>query len=200
MRDFTLYPIIATTTIGAPLPRCFFLSTRVELVKETLGMNLVADPAPDYIAAGHVVAHSRVHWKGWKFGLPTHHHTLITGYSEPHTAQGMELHADCEGQLVAWFQDSQAKGRFGFFRHDHYFREIVGTEGPPMTILYDEVRFSLPFGPLGEIASSLLLAPHIERLCTQRFGRLKALAESPSEAWQDWIEPSLVGNSSSCVT
>ena len=84
MRDFRTNPIRESITIHAPIARCFALSTRVELVKETLGMDLVADPAPHYIASGHIVAQSRVHWRGWKFGLPTHHHTLITGYTAPH--------------------------------------------------------------------------------------------------------------------
>jgi hypothetical protein len=192
MRDYIANPIQATTTIAAPLARCFFLSTRVELVKETLGMKLVDDPAPNYVRGGHIVAHSRVHWRGWKFGLLTHHHTLITGYSEPHAAKGTEMHADQNGQPVAWFQDSQAKGRFAFFRHDHYFREVLSATGAPMTILYDEVRFTLPFGILGALASSLLLAPHVERLCAQRFGRLKGLAES--DGWREWVEPGLVGS------
>lgn len=190
MRDYIANPITATTTIAAPLQRCFYLSTRVELVKETLGMKLVNDPAPNYIREGHIVAHSRVHWRGWKFGLLTHHHTLITGYSEPHRAVGTELYADKPGQAVAWFQDSQAKGRFALFRHDHYFREAISETGAPMTILYDEVRFTLPFGILGRVASSLLLAPHVERLCAQRFARLKGLAES--DGWREWVEPELL--------
>ena len=123
MRDFNRDPIRESITIHAPIARCFALSTRVELVKETLGMTLVADPAPGYIASGHIVAHSRVHWQGWKFGLPTHHHTLITSYADPHPAHLPELHSEYEHQPVAWFQDSQAQGRFATFHHDHYFRE-----------------------------------------------------------------------------
>jgi hypothetical protein len=193
MRDYIAHPITATTTIAAPLPRCFFLSTRVELVKETLGMKLVNDPAPNYVHGGHIVAHSRVHWRGWKFGLLTHHHTLITGYSEPHRALGTEMHADHDSQQVAWFEDSQAKGRFAFFQHDHYFRDATSPAGVPTTVLYDEVRFTLPFGVLGAIAASLLLAPHVERLCAQRFARLKGLAES--NGWREWIQPDLLVSS-----
>ena len=178
MRDFTRDPIRESTTIHAPIGRCFALSTRVELVKETLGMNLVADPAPHYIASGNIVANSRVHWHGWKFGLPTHHHTLITGYAEPHPDQ--------YGQLKAWFQDSQAKGRFAFFQHDHYFRESPNpATHQPITTLEDEVRFTLPFGPLGSLAASFILAPHIHRLCRRRFARIKTLAET--EGWREWV-------------
>ena len=186
MRDFLAEPITATVTIAAPIERCFFLSTRVELVKETLGMTLVADAKPGYVASGHIVAESRVHWRGWKFGLPTHHHTVITGYAEPHAAKLPELYAEVEGQPVAWFQDSQAKGRFAFFRHDHYFRETISPSTQERgTQLYDEVRFTLPFGALGAMAASVLLAPHIRALCHKRFARLKGLAES--EGWREWL-------------
>jgi ligand-binding SRPBCC domain-containing protein len=172
MRNFIREPITESIVIHAPIARCFTLSTRIELVKETLGMNLVADPAPDYVSSGHIVAHSRVHWRGWKFGLPTHHHTLITGYAEPHL--------DPSGELTAWFQDSQASGRFAFFQHDHFFRE-----SNDITTLSDEIRFTLPFGPLGRLAASLILAPHILRLARQRFTRIQSLAEG--EGWRAWV-------------
>jgi hypothetical protein len=186
MRDFNRDPIRESITIHAPIARCFALSTRVELVKETLSMNLVADPAPGYIASGHITANSRVHWHGWKFGLPTHHHTLITGFAAPHPAHLPELHSGYEHQPVAWFQDSQAKGRFATFHHDHYFRETPDpATGLPLTTLADEIHFSLPFGPLGSFAATLLLAPHITRLARQRFARIKSLAEG--EGWRDWV-------------
>jgi len=177
MRDFTREPILADATVHAPLARVFALSTRVELVKETLGMTLM--PTPGTVHAGHIEANSRVHWRGWKFGLPTEHHTLITGFADPHT--------DPTGQLTAWFQDSQEQGRFRTFRHDHHVREAPDPADPTRTItlLHDEVRFSLPFGPLGAVAANLLLAPHITRLCAQRFARITQLAEG--EGWREWL-------------
>jgi ligand-binding SRPBCC domain-containing protein len=185
MRDFTSEPVVANATIHAPIERVFALSTRVELVKETLGMNLVASPGT--VAAGHIQANSRVHWRGWKFGLPTEHHTLITGFSEPHLAEVSEGDTALHGTLVAWFQDSQEKGRFAEFRHDHYFRAAIDrATAQRITLLHDEVRFSLPFGPLGALASTILLAPHIQALCAQRFARIAELAEG--EGWRDWLE------------
>jgi hypothetical protein len=67
--------------VNAPIERVFALSTRVELVQKTLGMNLIDSG----VTSGHVSAGSRVHWRGWKFGLPTEHHTLLTGFVPPHT-------------------------------------------------------------------------------------------------------------------
>lgn len=179
----TPYTVRESATVHAPLERVFYLSTRVELVRETLGMNLVADTAPGYISSGHIAADSRVHWHGWKFGLPTHHHTLITGYAAPH--------AESDGTLSAWFQDSQAKGRFASFRHDHGFRQSLDADAQqPITTLSDEVNFSLPFGVFGRFSAGFLLAPHIRKLCRQRFARIKALAES--DGWREFVDPSLV--------
>lgn len=178
MRDFNREPIIADAVVHAPIERVFALSTRVELVKETLGMTLM--PTPGTVHAGHIAGNSRVHWRGWKFGLPTEHHTLITGFAEPH--------GEADGAVKAWFQDSQEKGRFATFRHDHYFAEAADPAAPgrKMTLLHDEVRFSLPFGVLGAMAASLLLAPHVQALCGRRFARIAGLAEG--EGWREWLE------------
>ena len=150
-------------TIHAPMERCFALSTRVELVRETLGMSLVGG-----VTSGFIEADSRVIWRGWKFGLPTEHHTLITRFEPPQDGRAM-------------FQDTQERGRFAFFQHDHFFAEENGA-----TVLHDEVRFALPFGALGRVAAKWLLAPHIRKLAAQRFARIKELAEG--EGWRAWVE------------
>ena len=172
MRDFTTDPIVERITIQAPIDRCFALSTSVELVQRTLGMKLVGGTT-----VGHITANSRVVWRGWKFGLPTEHHTLITGFAAPHpVGQGPEH------RLEAFFQDTQERGRFAFFQHDHFFRgSDTGTQ------LEDHVRFALPFGPLGRLAATFFLAPHIRRLAQQRFRMIKDLAEG--EGWRKWLEP-----------
>ncbi len=175
-------PMLVTesATIHAPITRVFNLSTRVELVKETLGMNLIDSGVENGVASGHIKGGSRVVWRGWKFGLPTSHHTLITGFAEPARQP--------TGEVTAWFQDSQERGRFAFFQHDHHFRQVYNPNDPaatPTTELYDEVRFTLPFGFLGAIAAKLLLKPHVEALCKQRFARIKSLAEG--EGWREWV-------------
>jgi ligand-binding SRPBCC domain-containing protein len=155
--------ILERVTIRAPLERCFALSTRVELVQRTLGMKLIGG-----VTTGHITANSRVIWRGWKFGLPTEHHTLITAFEAPHDG-------------VAYFEDSQEQGRFASFRHEHLFRQR-GEE----TELEDRVHFALPFGPFGRLAAKLLLAPHIRKLARQRFAMIKELAEG--DGWREWLE------------
>jgi ligand-binding SRPBCC domain-containing protein len=178
MAIFTVHESI---TIHAPIERIFALSTRVELVQEILGMTMVSTGAPGNITSGSIVAGSRVTWHGWKFGLPTTHHTLITALVEPHV--------EPTGRVSAFFQDSQERGRFSFFQHDHHFDESPESAiGDPIIVLHDEVKFSLPFGPLGSLASKYLLAPYITALAQQRFARIKALAESDKpDGWRAWV-------------
>lgn len=178
-------PIRDTVLIRAPLDRCWKLSTRVELVRETLGMNLVGGTT-----AGFIQRDSRVVWKGWKFGLPTEHHTLITGYSAPHPAAAEPtlapgLHAETPGQPVAWFQDQQEQGRFAAFRHDHWLRERIAADGTAETLLEDEVRFALPFGILGRLAARLMMTPYIVARVKRRFASIKELAEG--DGWREWV-------------
>lgn len=175
----------ASAEVRAPLDRVWALSTRVELVKDTLGMRFAGGVTSGFVRAG-----SRVVWKGWKFGLPTQHHTLITGFAAPHPATVTpplppELHAEAPGQPVAWFQDSQERGRFAFFRHDHWLRERSAPDGSPVTMLEDEVQFRLPLGVLGQVAAGVLMKPYIARLVKRRFASLRKLAEG--EGWRKWV-------------
>ncbi len=172
-----------SAVIHAPIERLFALSTRIDLVRETLGMTPVNTGVAGGLTSGNVIANSRVVWRGWKFGLPTRHHTLITGFIPPHEHLTRFGHRDITAE--AYFQDTQERGRFAFFQHDHHFYEFTDSYGSPMTELSDEVRFTLPFGPLGQLAARFLLQPYIHRLCRERFARLKALAEG--EGWRFFV-------------
>ena len=174
-------PIRETVTIHAPLERCWALSTRVELVQKTLAMNPVGG-----VTRGFIEADAQVVWSGWKFGLPTRHHSRITRFEPPHTHF---IHYDShEITKEAFFQDSQEKGRFAEFHHNHFFREE--TNAGPLSILNDEVYFRLPFGFLGELAAVRIMAPYIRHLTQRRFAMLKQLAEG--EGWRAWMHPGYV--------
>lgn len=174
-------PIRETVTVHAPLERCWALSTRVELVQKTLGMNPVGGTTHGFIEAG-----ARVVWSGWKFGLPTRHHTRITRFEPPHTH--FVRYDSQEITKEAFFQDSQERGRFAEFHHEHFFREESG--GGPVSILNDEVHFRLPFGFLGEFVAARVMAPYIRRLTRRRFAMLKQLAEG--DGWRTWMGPGYV--------
>lgn len=161
--------------VKAPLERCFALSTNVELVRQTLGMRPVAG-----VMQGHVTAGSRVVWRGWKFGLPTEHHTLITQFAPPHAGRIGDVAAQFDGQQVAWFEDSQEQGRFATFRHLHVFRQYRHD-----VRLEDRIEFSLPLGWAGELVGRWIVAPHAQRLIRERFALIRRLAEG--EGWREYV-------------
>jgi len=146
--------------IDAPIERCFLLSTSIDLVARTLGMKPVGGKT-----SGLIADRDRVEWRGWKFGLPQHHETLITGFDPP-----------------IFFQDSMAGGRFETFSHDHKLTAL-GNQ----TLLHDTVRFSMPFRTAGTIVGKAVLVPHIRGLVHRRFALLKQIAESESEEWRIYL-------------
>ena len=154
-KTFTLRDSVV---IEAPIERCFRLSTSIEVVGLTLGMRPVEGKLGGMILAGDQLV-----WRGWKFGLPQMHETLITGFEEP-----------------TFFQDTMGRGRFAAFQHDHHFMETQGG-----TLLEDELRFSMPFGWAGEMVARAVMIPHIKGLLRRRFGLLKELAEE--DGWRKYI-------------
>jgi ligand-binding SRPBCC domain-containing protein len=153
-----MYQVKDSTHIHAPIDRIFALSTSVDIVRITLEMRPIKGRT-----TGHVLAGDTIEWRGWKFGLPQRHTSVISGYDAP-----------------IFFQDTQLKGRFAHFHHDHHLQEIDGH-----VFAYDKVHFSLPFGPLGKIVAKRLMIPLITKLLARRFALLKRLAEG--EGWRDYL-------------
>jgi ligand-binding SRPBCC domain-containing protein len=123
-------------------------------------------------------------WSGWKFGLPTRHHTLITGFIPPHEHLNRIGQRDVTAE--AFFQNTQERGRLAFFQHDHHLAEFTDRpSGTQITELRDEVHFELPFGLLGRMTARLVLKPYIHRQCRKRFVLLKELAEG--EGWRPFV-------------
>jgi ligand-binding SRPBCC domain-containing protein len=179
-----MHIVSESTLIHAPIDRLFQLSTSLALVEQTLGMHPLDTRVANGLTTGHVTANSRVVWRGWKFGLPTQHHTLITACIPPHTQHTRRGPNSITAE--AFFQDTQERGRFAFFQHNHHFAEFTDpTTRDPTTELRDEVRFTLPFGPLGRVAARCLLEPTIHRLCRHRFALLKQLAEG--DGWRPFV-------------
>jgi len=141
-----------TIHVQAPIARCFALSTNVEVVRRELRMEPVEGKR-----TGHVVLNDRILWRGWKFGLPQLHESLITAFEPP-----------------TFFQDTMLRGRFHAFQHSHHF-----TPTDTGTLLEDEIRFSLPFGPFGALVARTILLPYVRDVLHRRFQLLKSLAESP---------------------
>jgi ligand-binding SRPBCC domain-containing protein len=154
-----LYRLKESIHIAAPIDRCFLLSTSIPLVAQTLAMTPRQGKT-----TGLVVKGDRIIWRGWKFGLPQMHETIITEYNRPE-----------------FFQDTMGRGRFRHFQHDHHLRDVGGQ-----TLAYDIIRFSMPLGPLGRFVASKLIVPHVLKLANERLHLLKRVAEG--DDWQRYLE------------
>ena len=89
-------------------------------------------------------------------GVPMRWTTLITTYTPPHL-----------------FVDVQLKGPYSFWHHTHRFEDLGGGR----TRLIDEVRYVLPFGPLGALMHALVIRRDLEgifefrrKFIAERFG------------------------------
>ena len=153
-----MFRVKETLHVQAPADRCFLLSTSIELVQRTIGLRPVEGKTSGLIRMGDQLV-----WRGWKFGLPAMHETLITGYERP-----------------GFFQDTMGRGRFAFFQHDHHFEEVDGH-----TLLRDIVKFSLPFGPAGHAVGKHIVVPHVLGLMQERFQLIKRLAEGND--WERYV-------------
>ena len=163
-----MYRLKDSIHINAPIDRCFLLSTSIEIVAETLHLTPVSGQTTGLIVNG-----SRLMWRGWKFGLPAWHETLITGYDRP-----------------SFFQDTMASGMFRDFQHDHRFEDIDGR-----TLLIDIVRFNMRFGPIGKLMAKAVVIPHVLDTMQKRFQLLKRLAEGSD--WERYLVNSSKGADSS---
>jgi ligand-binding SRPBCC domain-containing protein len=110
-----------------------------------------------------VVGGDELVWRGWKFGLPAMHETLITAYERP-----------------KYFQDTMGRGRFRSFQHDHHFEWIDGQ-----TVMWDIVRFSLPLGLLGRVIGKRIVVPHVLKLMGRRMELLRRIAEGSD--WERYV-------------
>jgi ligand-binding SRPBCC domain-containing protein len=91
------------------------------------------------------------------YGVPVHWRTRIELVEPPHR-----------------FVDVQEKGPYSFWRHTHTFRD-VGNGG---TEVRDRVEYSMPFGPLGEIAHRLFVAASLEQIFDFRSRELVAIMQA----------------------
>lgn len=144
--------------VRAPIERCFLLSTSIALVQKIIGLTPVEGKTTGLIVMGDQLV-----WRGWKFGVPAMHETLITKYDRPY-----------------FFQDTMGRGRFQNFQHDHQFQEVDGQ-----TLMVDVVRFSLPLGLVGQMVGKAVVVPHVLGLMRHRFELLKRTAEGSD--WEKYL-------------
>ncbi|HEY2407949.1 MAG TPA: SRPBCC family protein [Polyangiaceae bacterium] len=146
------------TQIAASPELCFDLKRSVELHLVTTGDS--GERAVAGVTAGLIGAGQEVTWSARHFGFRQLLTSRMSRFERPHH-----------------FRDSQVRGAFARFDHDHYFEARAG--GTLMTDVFD---YSAPFGLLGRLAERLLLTRYMRRLLIARGRGLKAAAESGAGA------------------
>lgn len=98
----------------------------------------VTTPGPIEMGAGTLIEYRlRLH------RIPVSWRTRIEAWEPPHR-----------------FVDVQVKGPYTLWEHTHTFE----ADGPGATTIEDRVRYSIPFGPLGELADRLLVRRDLRRI------------------------------------
>jgi ligand-binding SRPBCC domain-containing protein len=148
-----------TTWIDAPVERCFKLSTSIDLHIASTGEQAVGGVTTGLIGEGEMVK-----WSSRHFGLRLHHTGRIDGW-----------------RPYSYFRDVMVESMFRHFEHEHFF--AVMDDG---TRMRDEVRFSIPGGSLGRLATRLFVRRHLTVFLTKRNAEIKRVAES--EEWHHYLD------------
>ena len=146
-----------TTTIAAPIQRCFDLSRSIDL--HMASTNWTGERAIAGVTVGLIGLGQEVTWSGRHFGFRITHTSRITAFESPN-----------------YFQDCMVQGMFRRFCHDHYFETRGGK-----TLMRDVMEFEAPLGLMGKVVENLLLERHMRRLLERRNRCIQQTAES-----EDW--------------
>jgi ligand-binding SRPBCC domain-containing protein len=136
----TVHTLSRQQFVPAPVADVFaFFSSPENLSKLTppgLGFAILTPP-PIAMKQGALIDYTiRV------FGIGVRWTTLITAYDPGRS-----------------FVDEQLRGPYSFWHHSHRFEEAPGG-----TIVRDDVRYALPFGPLGGLARFLFVKRQLDSI------------------------------------
>ncbi|MFD0794679.1 cell division protein [Mucilaginibacter litoreus] len=142
-----------TTTINAPIERCFNVARDIDVhVASTVhtGERAIAGRTSGLIELGENVT-----WRAKHFGIWQNLTSKITDFDYP-----------------TYFADEQVSCAFKSFRHEHYF-EQQGAQ----TTMRDVFNYRSPLGWLGKLADWLFLKQYMTTLLVKRNEVCKAVAE-----------------------
>jgi ligand-binding SRPBCC domain-containing protein len=146
-----MYNLRREVFIPAPIDEVFeFFSDPANLAQITPKSVGFRDLTPDArpMRPGMRVTHE-IKW----FGIPQRWETLIEEYDPPHG-----------------FLDTQVRGPYKCWHHRHTFEETA--EG---TLMRDELRYELPFGPLGAVTHWLIVKRQLNRIFDYRGRKIMEL-------------------------
>ena len=148
-------PVIKVETrIRAPIELCFDLSRDIDLHMQSTA--LTGEVAVAGVTKGLIGPDEEVTWQATHFGVRQKLTSRITAFNRP-------FH----------FRDSQVKGAFSRFDHDHFFEELSG-----ITLMRDVFDYDCPLGFLGRLADRLFLAKYMKSFLGQRNEVIRAAAEA----------------------
>jgi ligand-binding SRPBCC domain-containing protein len=131
--------------VGLPIGQAFAFygdAHNLERITPPLLRFEVRTPRPIEMGVGTLIEYRlRLH------GVPVRWRTRITVWEPPRR-----------------FVDMQIKGPYSLWEHTHTFEE----DGPGAAIIRDRVRYSIPFGPLGELAERLLVRRDLQQIFDYR--------------------------------
>ncbi len=109
---------------------------------------IILTPSPIQMKTG-----AEIDYRIWLMGIPLKWKTLITLYEPPFR-----------------FVDEQVKGPYQYWHHLHTFKDLGGR-----TLMQDEVRYALPYGPLGEMAHCLWVKRQLNTIFDFRYKKIEEL-------------------------
>jgi len=130
--------------VPRPLAEVFPFFSRPENLARITPANLgfqILTPTPITMKEGALIDYTI-----GLLGLRVHWRTMITTYDPPFR-----------------FVDEQLAGPYAFWHHTHSFEEVEGG-----TWIRDEVRYLLPFGPLGRIVHTLFVRRKLDAIFHHR--------------------------------
>lgn len=152
--------IVLETFIQAPPERCFDLSRCVDLhIKSAIGTDEIAIAG---VTKGLMGDQDFVTWQARHFGINQKISVKIVKFDRP-----------------KHFRDSQTKGIFSHFDHDHFFEPTING-----TLMKDVFVFKCPFGILGW-TTDYFVGLHLKSFLQARNEIIKMVAES--DEWQSFM-------------
>jgi len=155
-----------TTTINAPIERCFDLSRSVEVhlcANVHCGEQAVAAGG---VTSGLVGLSQQVTWRAKHFGVWQNLTSQTTALESP-----------------SYFQVTMIRGIFRSMQAEHLFRILPSSA----TEMKDIFSIAAPVPLLGWLAETLFLRRYMLALLRERNAVIKRIAESPSD-WQQYLE------------